>query len=62
MALGEKASYTKERLRERWSTLSDPDHSGTEQRFLTFGLSQSDRLLVVAHTDGAEKHESLVRV
>jgi uncharacterized protein len=32
-------------------TFHDPDHSGTEQRFLTFGLSQSDRLLVVAHTD-----------
>lgn len=32
-------------------TFSDPDHSKTEQRFLTFGLSQSNRLLVVAHTD-----------
>lgn len=32
-------------------TFPDPDHSVTEQRFVTFGLSQSDRLLVVAHTD-----------
>lgn len=32
-------------------TFSDPDHSKAEQRFLTFGLSQSSRLLVVSHTD-----------
>jgi len=32
-------------------TFSDPDHSNAEQRFLTFGLSQSNRLLVVSHTD-----------
>jgi uncharacterized protein len=36
-------------------TFDDPDHSGAEQRFLTFGLSQSDRLPVVAHTDRARK-------
>ena len=32
-------------------TGSDPDHSGQEQRFVTFGNSRQDRLLVVAHTD-----------
>jgi uncharacterized protein len=32
-------------------TGSDPDHSGEEQRFVTFGNSSEDRLLVVAHTD-----------
>jgi len=32
-------------------TFSDPDHTNAEQRFLTFGLSQSNRLLVVSHTD-----------
>ncbi|MDZ4855383.1 MAG: BrnT family toxin [Nitrospirota bacterium] len=32
-------------------TGSDPDHSGQEQRFVTFGNSSQDRLLVVAHTD-----------
>lgn len=32
-------------------TFSDPDHSGDEHRFLTFGMSMSHRLLVVAHTD-----------
>ena len=36
-------------------TFSDPDHSDNEYRFLTFGLSRSDRLLVVAHTDRDEK-------
>lgn len=31
-------------------TFPNPDHSENEHRYLTFGLSQSDRLLVVAHT------------
>lgn len=32
-------------------TFSDPDHSVGEQRFLTFGLSRLDQLLVVVHTE-----------
>jgi uncharacterized protein len=32
-------------------TFSDPDHSIREHRFLTFGLSMMNRLLVVAHTE-----------
>lgn len=32
-------------------TFSDPDHSGSEDRFITFGMSQARRLLVVSHTD-----------
>lgn len=32
-------------------TFSDPDHSEYEQRFLTFGLSRLNRLLVVAYTE-----------
>lgn len=32
-------------------TFPDPDHSIGEKRWLTFGVSQTDRLLVVAHTD-----------
>ena len=36
-------------------TFHDPEHSETEHRFLTFGLSQSSRLLVVAHTDRGSK-------
>jgi uncharacterized protein len=35
-------------------TGSDPDHSCEEQRFITFGNSSEDRLLVVAHTDEGE--------
>ena len=29
----------------------DPDHSVDEERFVTFGLSEKGRLLVVAHTE-----------
>ena len=32
-------------------TFHDPEHSDAEYRFLTFGLSRSSRLLVVAHSD-----------
>jgi len=32
-------------------TLDDPDHSIVEDRFITFGLSDFGRLLVVSHTD-----------
>jgi len=30
-------------------TINDPDHSSDEQRFLTFGVSVKNRLLIVAH-------------
>jgi uncharacterized DUF497 family protein len=29
----------------------DPDHSLDEERFVTFGVSTRDRLLVIAHTE-----------
>jgi len=32
----------------------DPDHSLGEQRMITFGISSSGRLLVVAHTNRGE--------
>ena len=32
----------------------DPDHSVGEARFITFGISSSGRLLVVAHTNRGE--------
>jgi uncharacterized DUF497 family protein len=32
-------------------TISDPDHSEAEFRFLSIGLSASDRLVVVAYTE-----------
>ena len=36
-------------------TFADPDHSVNEQRYLTFGLSKHNRLLVVSHTDRGDK-------
>ena len=36
-------------------TFSDPDHSIDEYRYLTFGLSKFDRLLVVSHSDRGDK-------
>jgi hypothetical protein len=35
-------------------TGSDPDHSVEEHRFITFGISQHGRLLVVSHTDESD--------
>jgi hypothetical protein len=36
-------------------TFSDPDHSLDEERFVTFGLSQFRRLLVVSHAERAHR-------
>jgi uncharacterized DUF497 family protein len=36
------------------ATGADPDHSITEERYVTFGVSERGRLLVVAHTDEKE--------
>lgn len=38
------------------ATAPDPDHSVTEDRYITFGVSDHGRLLVVAHT---EEHETI---
>jgi uncharacterized DUF497 family protein len=35
-------------------TYYDPDHSDDEDRYLTFGTSTSQRLLIVSHTDRGE--------
>ena len=35
-------------------TISDPDHAERELRFLTIGLSSSNRLIVVSHTEASE--------
>ena len=35
-------------------TGADPDQSITEERYVTFGVSERGRLLVVAHTDEEE--------
>ncbi|MCX6579006.1 MAG: BrnT family toxin [Candidatus Aminicenantes bacterium] len=36
-------------------TFEDPDHSMNEKRYLTFGMSQQKRLLVVSHTERGER-------
>ena len=36
-------------------TFDDPDHSIGEQRWLTFGFSSDERLLVVSHTERGGK-------
>jgi uncharacterized DUF497 family protein len=40
------------------ATGDDPDHSVDERRFVTFGISSSGQLLVVAHT----VHDETVRI
>lgn len=35
-------------------TYHDPDHSTTERRFITVGLSSAGRVLIVAHTERGE--------
>ena len=36
------------------ATGPDPDHSGDEFRYITFGVSRRGRLLVIAHADREE--------
>jgi uncharacterized DUF497 family protein len=36
-------------------TVSDPDHSEEEDRLITIGWSDRRRLLIVSHTDRADK-------
>ena len=40
------------------ATGDDPDHSVDEMRFVTFGVSASGRLLVVAHVE----HDDVIRI
>jgi uncharacterized DUF497 family protein len=35
-------------------TYPDPDHSASEQRFITIGMSSTGRVLIVAHADLGE--------
>jgi len=37
------------------STISDPDHSATEKRFLDLGISHQGRLLVVSYTERGDR-------
>lgn len=36
-------------------TGDDPDHSASEDRYVTFGVSSAGRLLVVAHTERGDR-------
>jgi len=36
-------------------TVSDPDHSNDEDRYITIGWSISRRLLIVSHTDRGDR-------
>jgi uncharacterized DUF497 family protein len=36
------------------ATGADPDHSNMEERYITFGVSERGRLLVIAHTEENE--------
>ena len=36
------------------ATGADPDHSITEGRYVTFGISEKNRLLIVSHTEEKE--------
>jgi uncharacterized protein len=36
-------------------TFEDPDRSSNEKRYITFGLSQYQRLLIVAHTERGDR-------
>ena len=37
------------------TTVPDPDHSEEEDRYISIGLSQRHRLLMVAHTERGER-------
>jgi uncharacterized DUF497 family protein len=37
------------------ATYSDPDHSESEQRFITVGMSGSGRVLIVAHAGRGDR-------
>jgi uncharacterized DUF497 family protein len=36
-------------------TIFDPDHSEEEDRYLTIGMSERNRAVIVAHTDRGER-------
>ena len=36
-------------------TISDPEHSGDEDRYITIGVSKAGKYLMIAHTDRNER-------
>ena len=44
-------------------TVYDPDHSNTEDRWITLGISQKGKLLVVCHTyQQTDHHTAAIRI
>ncbi len=41
-------------------TIFDPDHSETEERWLTIGISKNNKILIVSHTFQKADHESTI--
>jgi uncharacterized protein len=37
------------------ATIADPDHSNEEDRFITIGMSVTQRLLIVSHTERGDR-------
>jgi hypothetical protein len=42
-------------------TYHDPDHSLSEERFITVGISRNGRVLIVAHSDRGENCQDYQR-
>ncbi|OKY75647.1 MAG: hypothetical protein BM485_07970 [Desulfobulbaceae bacterium DB1] len=43
-------------------TIFDPDHSQSENRWITLGISQKGKLLVTCHTYKTENGEGVIRI
>jgi uncharacterized DUF497 family protein len=44
------------------ATIYDPDHSESENRWITLGISQNGKLLVTCHTFRTENESRIVRI
>ncbi len=43
-------------------SFDDPDHSNDEKRFITIGMSDRNRIIFLAHADGAEDRVRIISV
>jgi hypothetical protein len=43
-------------------TIFDPDHSETENRWVTLGISQNGKFLVICHTFRTESGAAIIRI
>lgn len=44
------------------TTIYDPDHSESENRWITLGISQNGKLLVSCHTFSTENGTAIIRI